>query len=218
MRVSDPLTKLKFPQMLMNGHKECMLYKDQKSSHPSGDAFDPEDPDVDYFCGSDFELIVLMDRDNCLSENFFNIANGFFEAHPDVQILQPAITPYPAQFRRGLSGETYYTSLSAKFQALGNDLAKYKRVFIPSAAFYGKGIIRRSTYNETLLGYNPQTGSTDEEDNIPRDLLSHDIIESSVMRAMLAPEIAVYEDFAQTHVEWALRQQRWDLGDLIISK
>jgi hypothetical protein len=28
-------------------------------------------------------------------------------------------------------------------QVLGNELAEYKRVFIPSAAFYGKGIIRR---------------------------------------------------------------------------
>jgi hypothetical protein len=43
----------------------------------------------------------------------------------------------------------------------------------------------RSTYNRTLLGWNPETHTTDEMKNIPRDLLSHDIIESSVMKTML---------------------------------
>lgn len=139
------------------------------------------------------------------------VLSRFFEANPDIQILQPAITPYPKEFRRGNQGESIYLSLSCKFQAMGNDLQKYKRVFIPSATFYGKGIIRRSTYNETLLGYDSESGNTQEEQNIPRDLLSHDIIESSVMRTMLVPEIAVYEDFPDSHVEWHLRQNRWDL-------
>jgi hypothetical protein len=58
-----------------------------------------------------------MDRDNMLSGNFFHTANRFFEAFPDLQILQPAITPFPKHFRRGMNGgESYYTSLSAKFQ------------------------------------------------------------------------------------------------------
>jgi hypothetical protein len=29
---------------------------------------------------------------------------------------------------------------------------------------------------------------------------------------------SIYEDFPLTHVEWHIRQQRWDLGDMIISK
>jgi hypothetical protein len=58
-----------------------------------------------------------MDRDNMLSGNFFHTANRFFEAFPDLQILQPAITPFPKHFRRGMNGgESFYTSLSAKFQ------------------------------------------------------------------------------------------------------
>jgi hypothetical protein len=33
--------------------------------------------------------------------------------------------------------------LLAAAQVLGNQLAEYKRVFVPTAAFWGKGIIRR---------------------------------------------------------------------------
>ncbi len=73
-------------------------------------------------------------------------------------------------------------------------------------------------YNRTLLGYDPLTKTTDEENRIPRDLLSHDIIESSIMKTMMAPELAIYEEFPATHLELSLRAQRWDLGDLIVSK
>ncbi|KAG5177937.1 hypothetical protein JKP88DRAFT_281595 [Tribonema minus] len=344
--------------MLLNGYKQPMLYKDVKSNHPSGLCFDPA-TDLDYFCGSDFEFLAIMDRDNmlrpdffytannllspsffhpanyffaalsadffytannfvaALSPDFFHTANNFFAAYPELEILQPAVTPFPKCFRRAINGgesyytslaakyqsyytslaakyqsyytslaakyqsyytslaakyqsyytslaakyqsyytslaakyqsyytslaakyqcfrrasnggesyytslaakyQSYYTSLAAKYQVLGIELAEHKRVFIPSAAFYGKGIIRRSSYNKTLLGWNPATGRTREEQRIPRDLISHDIIESSVMKTLLAPEISIFEDLPLTHVEWHLRQIRWDLGDIIISK
>ncbi|KAG5187028.1 hypothetical protein JKP88DRAFT_254240 [Tribonema minus] len=195
--------------MLLNGYKEPMLYKDIKSRHPSGLCFDPTS-DIDHFCGSDYEFLAIMDRDNMLSTNFFMTANEYFLRYPDLQILQPAVTPFPKHFRRAIhGGESYYTSLGAKFQVFGNELAELKRVYIPCAAFYGKGIIRRSAYNITLLGWDPATGRTQEERNIPRDLISHDIIESSVMKTMLVPDITVYEEFPTTHVEWHLRQNRW---------
>ncbi len=205
--------------MLINGHKEPMLFKDQKSKYESGEVFDPYDKEtVAHLYGSDYEYIVLCDRDNVLSYNFFHIATNFFAEHPDIEILQPAITPFPEEFRKGENGDTCYSTLCTLFQQLGLGLQRYKRVFIPSAAFYGKGIIRRSVYNRTLLGYDPLTKTTDEKNRIPRDLLSHDIIESSIMKTMMAPELAIYEEFPATHLEWSLRAQRWDLGDLIVSK
>jgi hypothetical protein len=52
-----------------------------------------------------------------LSSNFFHTANNFFEAFPELEILQPAITPFPKHFRRAMNkGESYYVSLAAKFQ------------------------------------------------------------------------------------------------------
>jgi hypothetical protein len=36
------------------------------------------------------------------------------------------------------------------------------------------------------------------------------------MHAHTAREIAVYEDFPLTHVEWHLRQGRWDLGTITL--
>ncbi len=205
--------------MLINGHKEPVLFPDQKSKHPSGEVFDPFDTkDVGHLYGSDYEYIVLCDRDNVLSYDFFHIATNFFAEHPDIEILQPAITPFPEEFRKGEAGDSAYSVVSTLFQKLGLALQRYKRVFIPSAAFYGKGIIRRSVYNKTLLGYDPKTGTTSEEHRIPRDLLSHDIIESSIMCTMMAPELAIYEEFPLTHLEWSIRAHRWDLGDLIVSK
>ncbi len=205
--------------MLINGHKGPMLFPDQKSKHESGEVFDPTDTEtVAHLFGSDYEYIVLCDRDNVLSYNFFHIATNFFAEHPDIEILQPAITPFPEEFRKGEEGDSCYSTLSTLFQQLGLALQRYKRVFIPSAAFYGKGIIRRSVYNRTLLGYDRKSGTTGEETRIPRDLLSHDIIESSIMKTMMAPELAIYEEFPLTHLEWSLRAQRWDLGDLIVSK
>jgi hypothetical protein len=49
--------------MLLNGYREVMLYRDVKSKHPSGLAFEPS-ADVDHFCNSDYEFLVIMDRDN----------------------------------------------------------------------------------------------------------------------------------------------------------
>lgn len=202
--------------MLMNGHREVMLYKD--FSTESGLVFDPE-TDVDYFCGSGFEHIVIMDRDNVLSANFFSKASAVFTADDSVQIVQPQIKPFPKNFRRALhGGESVYTSTAAKFQIIGNEVSDFKKALIPSAPFFGKGIIRRSAYNKVLLEYDPTTGATKEEVNIPRDLLSHDLIESSIMKTSFRSDIAVYEDFPLTHVEWNLRQGRWDLGDIVISR
>jgi hypothetical protein len=201
--------------MLMNGHREVMLYKGFPTE--SGLVFDP-DTDVDYFCGSDFEYIVIMDRDNVLSANFFSKASAVF-ADDSVQIVQPQIKPFPKNFRRALhGGESVYTSTAAKFQIIGNEVSDLKKAFVPSAPFFGKGIIRRSAYNKVLLEYDPATGATKEEVNIPRDLLSHDLIESSVMKTSFRSDIGIYEDFPLTHVEWNLRQGRWDLGDIVISR
>lgn len=201
--------------MLMNGHREVMLYKGFPTA--TGQVFDPE-TDVDYFCSSDFEHIVIMDRDNVLSANFFSKASAVF-ADDAVQIVQPQIKPFPKNFRRALhGGESVYTSAAAKFQIIGNEVSDLKKAFVPSAPFFGKGIIRRSAYNKVLLEYDPETGATKEEVNIPRDLLSHDLIESSIMKTSFRSDIAIYEDFPLTHVEWNLRQGRWDLGDIVISK
>jgi Glycosyl transferase family group 2 len=201
--------------MLLNGHKTVRLYK----AFPTADGHVFEaSSDVDFFCGSRFEYLVIMDRDNVLSSNFFARASAVLD-DDTVQIVQPQIKPFPKNFRRALhGGESIYTSTAAKFQVIGNEVSDLKKRFVPIAPFFGKGVIRRSAYNAVLLEYDPATGSTNEDINIPRDLLSHDLIESSIMKTAYRSDIAIYEDFPLTHVEWNLRQGRWDLGDIVIAK
>ncbi|CAN0419790.1 unnamed protein product, partial [Ectocarpus sp. 8 AP-2014] len=50
------------------------------------------------------------------------------------------------------------------------------------------------------------------------DLVSHDIIESSIMTCVKDPTLEIIEGFPGTCLEWHLRQSRWDRGDLILSK
>ena len=68
--------------------------------------------------------------------------------------------------------------------------------------------IRRSAYNKKLLKYNPVTGKSEENLRVPRDLTSHDLIESCIMTTVATQQIYVFEDFPQTLVEWHQRQQR----------
>lgn len=66
----------------------------------------------------------------------------------------------------------------------------------------------RSAYNNKLLLYDPATGRSQEEVRVPRDLTSHDLIESCLMATTSTQQIYVYEDFPLSHVEWCQRQIR----------
>lgn len=52
----------------------------------------------------------------------------------------------------------------------------------------------------------------------PRDIVSHDIVESSIMTCVKDTSLEIVEGFPNTCLEWHLRQCRWDRGDLILSK
>jgi hypothetical protein len=206
--------------MLLNGHKIPILYTEDVPSHVSGEVFEPS-RDVDYFCNSSFELLTIMDRDNILGTDYFQKMDALFLNDPTIEIIQPEIKPFPKNFRRARhNGESIYTSSISKFQILGNELGSLKRVYMDVAPFFGKGTVRRSAYNDKLLKYAVTGGvvKTSERSTIPTDLISHDLIESTVMNTLYTKNTSIYEDFPLTHVEWHIRQQRWDLGDMIISK
>lgn len=54
--------------------------------------------------------------------------------------------------------------------------------------------------------------------NIYRDLVSHDIIKSSIMKCVKDSSLEIFEGFPGTFLEWHVRQSRWDRGDMILSK
>ena len=129
--------------MLLNGHRHPIIYPESQPKDPSGEIFEPC-PDVDYFCGADFEYLVIMDRDNVLGPRFFSVATGVIQRAPDAEIIQPEIRPFPNKFRRALEGgESGYAAAAALFQKLGNDVLKLRQRHVPVACFFGKGVLRR---------------------------------------------------------------------------
>ncbi|CAM9955227.1 unnamed protein product [Ectocarpus sp. 12 AP-2014] len=210
--------------MLINGHdgtggeNSVALYKDALPEDGTG-CFDASS-DVDYFKGRlEFDRLVILDKDNVLGVSFFAKANSLYRRSDcDIAIIQPAIVSPDNETRTSDGSDTFYGSFTMASHDMGSQMAVFRSVFFPSATFFGKGVIRRTKYNELLLGYNCQTYTTEEGTRLPRDLVSHDIIESSIMTCVKDSTLEIIEGFPGTCLEWHLRQSRWDRGDLILSK
>ncbi|CAM9580026.1 unnamed protein product [Ectocarpus sp. 12 AP-2014] len=210
--------------MLLNGHdgtggeNSVALYRDTLPDDGTG-CFDPS-TDVQCFKGHlEFDRLVILNKDNVLGAAFFVKANSLYKRSDcDIDIIQPAIVPPDIDTRASDGSDTFYGSFTMASHDMGSKMAAFREVFFPSATFFGKGIIRRTKYNELLLGYNPETYTTEEGTRLPRDIVSHDIIESSIMTCVKDSTLEIIEGFPGTCLEWHLRQSRWDRGDLILSK
>lgn len=115
-------------------------------------------------------------------------------------IIQPriSISPESAQktnFSRIFSGnvgmDPYSTAVSDIYQDLNGE-----------AVFTGKGIYDVRAFDEVLGGVFP--------DNC---ILSHDLIESTYLRAGLASDIELYDDYPSTYSGYCNRNHRWARGD-----
>ena len=51
---------------------------------------------MDFFCGADFEYLVIMDRDNVLSFKFLAYAAAIMEQDPSIEIVQPEVRCWSA--------------------------------------------------------------------------------------------------------------------------
>jgi len=115
-------------------------------------------------------------------------------------IIQPriSITPESAQktnFSKIFSGnvgmDPYSTAVSDIYQDLNGE-----------AVFTGKGIYDVRVFHEVLGGIFPDNR-----------ILSHDLIESTYLRAGLASDIELYDDYPSTYSGYCKRNHRWARGD-----
>ena len=162
--------------MLLNGHdgtgagdsSGVALFKDTLPDDGSG-CFDAS-TDVNDFKGRlEYDRLVILDRDNVLGENFFTKSNAVYtNSDCDIDIIQPEITPSDMQSRVSDGSDTLYGSITMASHDLGTKMSASRGKFFPAATFFGKGVIRRTKYNKILLGYNPDTYTTEEDTRIPR--------------------------------------------------
>lgn len=152
--------------MLLNGHTGndgVALFKD--SLPEGGGCFDAK-TDVDEFKGRvEYDRLVILDRDNVLGDDFFAKSDKIFgNSNCEIDIIQPAIVPFDIESRE----DTIYEAISISSHEMGSNMSESRGEYFPSATFFGKGVIRRTKYNEILMGYNLETFSTEENTRIPR--------------------------------------------------
>jgi cyclic beta-1,2-glucan synthetase len=115
-------------------------------------------------------------------------------------IIQPRISIPPESSRKTLfsrifSGnvglDPYSTAVSDIYQDLAGE-----------AVFTGKGIYDVQAFHLVL------------DDRFPENrILSHDLIESTYLRAGLATDIELFDDYPSTYVSYSKRNHRWARGD-----
>jgi cyclic beta-1,2-glucan synthetase len=115
-------------------------------------------------------------------------------------IIQPRISIPPESarkswFSRIFSGnvglDPYSTAVSDIYQDLAGE-----------AVFTGKGIYDVMAFHTVL------------DDQFPENrILSHDLIESTYLRAGLATDIELFDDYPSTYVSFSKRNHRWTRGD-----
>ncbi|TVQ45060.1 MAG: glycosyltransferase 36 [Saprospirales bacterium] len=115
-------------------------------------------------------------------------------------IIQPRISFFPESaiktwFSKIFSGIVGIDPYSAAVSDIYQDLTG-------EAIFTGKGIYDVKVFHSVLNHKFPQNR-----------ILSHDLIESTYLRAGLATDIELFDDFPSTYLSYAKRNHRWTRGD-----
>jgi len=121
------------------------------------------------------------------------VVRGFGVVQPRVGISLPSA--HRSRFAAIYSGhpgvDPYTTAVSDVYQDLFGE-----------GSFTGKGIYDVAAYETATHGRFPENA-----------LLSHDLIEGSYVRAALATDITVYDDYPSRYLTFTRRKHRWIRAD-----
>ena len=168
----------------------------------------------DALTGSPVKYVITLDSDTKLppdgARNMVRtIAHPLNRARYDEKkqritkgygIIQPRISIPPESsnktgFSKIFSGnvglDPYSTAVSDIYQDLAGE-----------AVFTGKGIYDVAAFHRVLDGKFPENR-----------ILSHDLIESTYLRAGLATDIELFDDYPSTYASYSKRNHRWTRGD-----
>jgi len=116
---------------------------------------------------------------------------GIIQPRIGVQLVSARRSVF-ASIHSGLPGvDPYVTAVSDLYQDLFGE-----------GSFTGKGIIDVAAFRLATRGRFPEN-----------TLLSHDLIEGNYVRAGLATDIVLYDDYPTTYLAHARRKHRWTRGD-----
>ena len=121
------------------------------------------------------------------------VKEGFTIVQPRISTSLPSATAttFTRLFTDPIGTDPYTTAVSDVYQDLTGE-----------GSYIGKGIYDPRTFNSVLTGRFPE-----------RSLLSHDLIEGSHVRAGLATDIELFDDFPPDYISYSIRQHRWIRGD-----
>jgi len=121
------------------------------------------------------------------------VKEGFTIIQPRISTSLPSATAttFTRLFTDPIGSDPYTTAVSDVYQDLAGE-----------GSYIGKGIYDPRTFNSVLTGRFPE-----------RSLLSHDLIEGSYVRAGLASDIELFDDFPSDYISYSIRQHRWIRGD-----
>lgn len=121
------------------------------------------------------------------------VKEGFTIIQPRISTSLPSAmaTHFTRLFTDPIGTDPYTTAISDVYQDLTGE-----------GSYIGKGIYDPRTFNSVLTGRFPE-----------RSLLSHDLIEGSFVRAGLASDIELLDEFPPDYISYSIRQHRWIRGD-----
>jgi len=115
-------------------------------------------------------------------------------------IIQPRIS-IPAEFSR----KTWFTQIfsgNVGLDPYSTAVSDIYQDLTGEAIFTGKGIYDLEAFHKVLAGHFPENR-----------ILSHDLIESTYLRAGLATDIELFDDYPSTYAAFSERSHRWIRGD-----
>jgi len=121
------------------------------------------------------------------------VKEGFTIIQPRISTSLPSATAttFTRLFTDPIGTDPYTAAVSDVYHDLAGE-----------GSYIGKGIYDPRTFNTVLTGRFPE-----------RSLLSHDLIEGSYVRAGLASDIELFDDFPSDYISYSIRQHRWIRGD-----
>mmetsp|Transcript_43773 Transcript_43773/g.76829 ORF Transcript_43773/g.76829 Transcript_43773/m.76829 type:complete len:2230 (+) Transcript_43773:119-6808(+) len=165
-------------------------------------------PSVDSanICGRRFDYTLVLDSDTRVESGMVKKLLSVAVAHPDKAIIQPAMKMYCGP------KDSIFMHLEVMRQRMYEPMYDAAATAIGRSAFFGKGLIKNSTYQEAYIGTRGHL-----VESVPINVLSHSGFESAVSDVMYCNSAYLLESPSQSYITWDIRERRRSLGEFILA-
>ena len=152
--------------------------------------------DIDVLPELNIRYTLILDSDNTIDGASIKKLVQIAEDEPEYGIFQPNVV---------ITGEkTFYQHVYATMTNLHANLSFGVFQKFKHSPFYGKGLLRNSVYYDDVI----------EPAAIPVFALSHDTVESTSLPTRFVVNASITETSPRSFVDWSLREERWNAGDI----